>query len=113
MRSIFRATTFALLISGVGGVAVAQAPIKIAFVNSQALMEAAPGRAAATDLLTKEGQSFQTQLQKMQDSINGMLAAYQKSEPTLTAAAKDTKQKAIQALETEVQAKQMQYQKQF
>ena len=113
MRSIFRATTFALLISGVGGVAVAQAPIKIAFVNSQTLMEAAPGRAAATDLLTKEGQGYQTQLQKMQDSINGLLTKYQKDEPTMTAAARDTKQKAIQALETEFQAQQLKFQKQF
>ena len=101
MRSIFCATTFALLVSGVGGVAVAQTSIKIAFVNSQTLMEAAPGRAAATDLLTKEGQGYQTQLQKMQDSINGLLTKYQKDEPTMSAAAKDTKQKAIQALETE------------
>src|SRR6478752_1605162 len=76
MRSIFRATTLALLISGLGGVAVAQA-----------LMEAAPGRQAATDLLTKEGQAYQTQLQKMQDSINGLLTKYQKEEPTLSAAA--------------------------
>jgi outer membrane protein len=113
MRSIFRATTFALLISGVGGAAVAQAPIKIAFVNSQALMEAAPGRQAATDLLTKEGQGYQTQLQKMQDSINGLLTKYQKEEPTLSAAAKDTKQKAIQAMETEFQAQQLKFQKQF
>ena len=87
MRSTLRATTFALLISGLGGVASAQAPIKIAFVNSQALMEAAPGRQAATDLLTKEGQGFQTQLQKMQDSINGLLTKYQKDEPTLSAGA--------------------------
>ena len=113
MRSIFCATTFALLVSGVGGVAVAQTPIKIAFVNSQTLMEAAPGRAAATDLLTKEGQGYQTQLQKMQDSINGLLTKYQKDEPTMSAAAKDTKQKAIQALETEFQAQQLKFQKQF
>ena len=113
MVSIFRATTFALLISGVGGVAVAQTSIKIAFVNSQTLMEAAPGRAAATDLLTKEGQGYQTQLQKMQDSINGLLTKYQKDEPTMTAASKDTKQKAIQALETEFQAQQLKFQKQF
>ena len=113
MRSIFCATTFALLVSGVGGVAVAQTSIKIAFVNSQTLMEAAPGRAAATDLLTKEGQGYQTQLQKMQDSINGLLTKYQKDEPTMSAAAKDTKQKAIQALETEFQAQQLKFQKQF
>lgn len=113
MRPTLRATTFALLISGLGGIASAQAPIKIAFVNSQALMEAAPGRAAATDLLTKEGQAYQTQLQKMQDSINGLLTKYQKDEPTLSAASKDTKQKAIQALETEFQAQQLKFQKQF
>lgn len=113
MRFIIRATTFALLVSGFGGVAAAQAPIKIAFVNSQALMEAAPGRAAATDLLTKEGQGYQTQLQKMQDSINNLLTKYQKDEPTLSAAAKDTKQKAIQALETEFQAQQLKFQKQY
>jgi outer membrane protein len=113
MRPTLRATTFALLISGLGGVASAQAPIKIAFVNSQTLMEAAPGRAAASDLLTKEGQGYQTQLQKMQDSINGLLTKYQKDEPTLSAAAKDTKQKAIQALETEFQAQQLKFQKQF
>jgi Skp family chaperone for outer membrane proteins len=76
-------------------------------------MEAAPGRAAATDMLTKEGQGFQTALQKMQDSINGLLSKYQKDEPTLTASVKESKQKAIQALETEFQAKQVQFQKQF
>ena len=113
MRSTLRATTLALLISGLGSIASAQAPIKIAFVNSQALMEAAPGRQAATDLLTKEGQGYQSQLQKMQDSINGLLTKYQKDEPTLSAAAKDTKQKAIQALETEFQAQQLKFQKQF
>src|SRR3954468_20189866 len=102
MRSILRATTFALMFSGLSAVARAQA-IKIAFVNSQALMEAAPGRAAATDMLTKEGQGFQTQLQKMQDSINGLYAKYQKDEPTLSAAAKDKAQKAIRDMETEFQ----------
>ena len=113
MRSILRTTTFALMGLGLAGVAQAQASFKIAFVNSQALMEAAPGRAAATDLLTKEGQGYQTQLQKMQDSINGLLTKYQKEEPTLSAAAKETKQKAIQGLETEFQAKQLQFQKAF
>ena len=42
-----------------------------------------------------------------------MLTKYQKDEPTLSAAAKDTTQKAIQALETEFQAKQLKFQQQF
>lgn len=113
MRSIFRATTIALLISGLAAGAGAQAPIKIAYVNSQALMEAAPGRAQATDLLNKEGQTFQTQLQKMQDSINGLYTKYQKDEPTMSAATKESRQKTIRDLETSFQAKQLEFQKAF
>lgn len=115
MRSIVRATAFALVLPITA--VVAQAPQtgqgKIVFVNTQALMEAAPGRAAAESLLSKEGQGYQVQLQKLQDSLNTMLSNYQKAEPTLSAAAKDTRQKALQALETELQTKNQQFQQQF
>jgi outer membrane protein len=111
MRSMFRATVIALVLSSIAG--VAQAQIKIAFVNSQALMEAAPGRPAAESLLTKEGEGYRAQLTKLQDSVNALLTKYQKDEPTLTAATKDSRQKAIQALETDLQAKQLQFQQAF
>ena len=85
MRSTLRATTIALVFSVVASVAQAQAAAtKIAYINSQALMEAAPGRAAAESLLAKTGQGFRTTLDKMQDSARTMLANYQKDEPTLT-----------------------------
>lgn len=115
MRSIVRATVIALALTVTARVAQAQQPNqgKIVFVNTQALMEAAPGRAQAESLLSKEGQSYQVQLQKLQDSLNAMLSTYQKAEPTLSAAAKDTRQKALQALETELQAKNLQFQQQF
>ena len=112
MRSMLRATVIALVLSSVAGVAHGQG-IKIAFVNSQALMPAAPGYAAAESTLSKEGEGFRTTLQKLQDSVNAMLTKYQKDEPTLTAAVKDTRQKAIQTLETDLQAKQLQFQQQF
>jgi outer membrane protein len=112
MRSMLRATVIALVLSSVAGVAHGQG-IKIAFVNSQALMPAAPGYAAAEATLSKEGEGFRAQLTKMQDSINAMLTKYQKEEPTLAAAAKDKAQKAIQAIETDLQAKQLQFQQQF
>ena len=115
MRSIVRATVIALALTVTARVAQAQQPNqgKIVFVNTPALMEAAPGRAQAESLLSKEGQSYQVQLQKLQDSLNAMLSTYQKAEPTLSAAAKDTRQKALQALETELQAKNLQFQQQF
>lgn len=115
MRSIVRATAFALVLPVTAVVAQAPQPGqgKIVFVNTQALMEAAPGRAAAESLLSKEGQGYQVQLQKLQDSLNTMLSNYQKAEPTLSATAKDTRQKALQALETELQTKNQQFQQQF
>jgi outer membrane protein len=80
---------------------------KIVFVNSQALMDAAPGRAAAEAVLNKEGEGLRAQSAKMQDTINAHLAAYQKAEPTMSAAQKDKAQKTLQAEETDFQATQL------
>ena len=117
MRSMIRATALALVLSGVAGIGTfAHAQVgagKIAYVNTQALMEAAPGRAAADSTLQKEGEGYRTQLQKMQDSINSLLTKYQKEEPTLSATNKDARQKQIQTLETELQAQQLKFQQQF
>ena len=113
MRSMLRATVIALVVTLMAGAANAQAPLKIAYVNTQLLMEAAPGRAGAEAELSKEGESYRAQIQKLQDSINAMLAKYQKEEPTLSAAAKDKQQKAIAAMETQAQAQQLKFQQQF
>ena len=116
MSSNVRATAIALATTVLSGVAQAQdgkSCTKLGYVNPQALMEAAPGRVAAESLLTKEGQTYQAQLQKMQDSLNGLLQKYQKEEPTLSATAKETRQKSLQALESELQQKNTQFQQQF
>jgi outer membrane protein len=111
MRSLFGVAAAALALTAAAGGAQAQA--KIAYVNTQALMEVAPGKAAADSALAKESQGYRAQLQKMQDSLNTMFTDYTKREPTLTAAQKETRQKAIQSLETELQAKQLQLEQQF
>lgn len=113
MRSMLRATLVAFASLTVAGVAQAQQSIKIAYVNTQALMEAAPGRTEAEATLQKESDSFKSQLQKMQDSLNNLIADYQKKEPTLSATQKDTRQKGIQTLESDLQAKNLQLQQQF
>ena len=61
MRSTFRAMTVALGFIAVAGLAGAQgAPqLKIGYVNTQALMEAAPGRAEEEGLLKIECDVFQ------------------------------------------------------
>ncbi len=115
MSSNVRATAIALASTVLSSVVQAQGQTctKIGYVNPQALMESAPGRVAAESLLTKEGQTYQAQLQKMQDSLNGLLQKYQKEEPTLTAATKESRQKTLQALEAELQQKNSQFQQQF
>jgi len=116
MSSNVRATAIELATTVLSSVAQAQdgkSCTKLGYVNPQALMEAAPGRVAAESLLTKEGQVYQGQLQKMQDSLNGLLQKYQKEEPTLSATAKETRQKSLQAMENELQQKNSQFQQQF
>ena len=114
MRSFVRLAplALALVVSG-AGVMHAQAGTKIAYVNTAALLENAPGRTDAEATLQRESQGFQAQLEKMSDSLNKMIASYTKAEPTLSATAKDTKQKEIQALQTNLQARQLQLQQQF
>jgi outer membrane protein len=107
------AAAAALALAVAAGAAQAQAAAKIAYVNTQALMEVAPGRATADSTLQREGEAFRKQVQKLQDSLNAMFTDYTKKEPTLNAAQKETRQKAIQSLETDLQAKQLQLQQQF
>jgi len=115
MSSIVRATTIALATTVLSSVAQAQGQTctKLGYVNPSALMEAAPGRAAAETLLTREGQGYQSHLQKLNDSLNKMMSDFQKAEPAMSATVKDQRQKAIQTLENDLQQKNAQFQQQF
>lgn len=115
MGSSYRATGFALGFLVVASVAQAQGSgsVKIGYINSETLMNAAPGRAAADSALNKLGEGFRTQLGKLQDSAQAILVKYQKEEPKLTAAQKDKYQKDLTTLETELQTKQQQFSQQF
>jgi outer membrane protein len=114
MRLIARVAPMALTLTVAGaGVMHAQGTAKIAYVNTAALLENAPGRAAAQQTLQRESEGFRAQSQKMSDSLDKVIADYQKAEPTLSASAKETRTKQIQELQTEFQAKQLQLQQQF
>jgi outer membrane protein len=115
MRSTVRATSVALVFSAVSAIAArAQATsLKVAYVNTEAIMAAAPGRVQAESLLSKEGQGYREQLQKLQDSLNTLETAYQKDEAKLTPAVKDAKQKTMQALANDIQLRNAQFQQQW
>jgi outer membrane protein len=115
MRFIRCAAAAALAITGAVSTAhaqAAQAPFKVAYVNSEVLLSVAPGRAAAESTFNIDAQRYQAEVQTMNDSLNKVIAAYQKREPTLTAAQKSTQQKSIQDLQAEFSAKNQQIQAQ-
>ena len=99
MKLIVRATAIAA--AGLAFVAMqgrAQQPSspKVVYVNTQALLDVAPGRVEAESTYNKDSQAWSAQLNKMGQEIQTMIVEYQKAQPTLTDAAKDARQKAIQ-----------------
>ncbi|WP_306521101.1 OmpH family outer membrane protein [Gemmatimonas sp.] len=72
---------------------------KFAFVNSQALLQNAPGRGEAEATFEKEMVGIRAQLTKLQDSLTAMNEAWAKEEPTLQAAAKEARLKVLREKE--------------
>jgi outer membrane protein len=103
MRTTIRAASTALGLLLIGTTAQSQAaPVKIGYVNTEALMAAAPGRAAAESTYNKEVLAFQKQQQVWTDSLRKQVDAYQKAEPTLTAAKKQSEQDRLNKLQNDL-----------
>jgi Skp family chaperone for outer membrane proteins len=85
---------------------------KLAYINSQTILAQAPGREAAEKQFENEMATYRQQVQRMGDSLNTMIAEYNKQEATLAAAAKETRQKAIREKEEQYQQKTQQLQQQ-
>ncbi len=87
-------------------VAAAQgAAVKFAYVDTRELLDKAPGRTDADAQWKKEAQTMQDQVTRMQDSLQGMISAYQKAEAGLSPAARETRQKSIGDKEQEFQTR--------
>jgi outer membrane protein len=93
--AIFAAATLAL-----APMAFAQAPLKLAYINSQKILAEAPGRADAEATYNKEMATARAQLQQMDDSLKAMVAAYDKEAPSLDSAHRETRGKTIRDTET-------------
>lgn len=94
--AIFAAATLAL-----APTAFAQAPIKLAYINSQKILADAPGRAEAEATYNSEMATARAQLQKMDDSLKAMVATYEKEAPGLDSARRDARGKTIRDTEQE------------
>lgn len=82
-----------------GAQAAASAP-KFAYINSRTVLEQSPAAAAQTQL-QRELQPYEQQVKRMSDSLNAMLGDYTKAQSTLTAAQRETREKAIRDKQAE------------
>ncbi|MBC7791811.1 MAG: OmpH family outer membrane protein [Anaerolineae bacterium] len=85
---------------------------KIVYLNSQQILAQAPGRAEAEAQFQKELATYQTQVKRMGDSLNVLVAAYNKQEVILSPAAKEAKQKELQGKEQEFEQRRRQLEQQ-
>jgi outer membrane protein len=103
MRALFRAVPAALaLLTAVSLPASAQG-LKVAYVQTSTLLEQAPGRAEAEAQFEKETGGYRDQIKRMSDSLNAMVASFEKAQASLPAATRDARSKDIQAREAEYQ----------
>jgi outer membrane protein len=102
MKLTRRATTLALVLT-----AAAAAPVmaqqKIAYVDSKVILSRAPGRQAAEDTFNKEMEASRTQVQKMGDSLQTMIADYQKVQATLAANVREQREGTIRKKQEDYQ----------
>jgi outer membrane protein len=82
-----------------GGGAQSSAPLKIAFINSREILQRTPGYARAESLYLKEVDGFRTEVQKLQQSLDSAVQAFDQQSIALSPAARSAKQKDLQAMQ--------------
>ena len=105
-----RATNLALVVTAAAAVpaaepAFAQGPQKIAYIDSKVVLSRAPGRQAAEDVFNKEMEASRTQVQRMGDSLQTMIADYQKVQATLAANVREQREAAIRKKQEDYQTR--------
>ena len=96
MYSLVRATVLAFGLLATGStIASAQSGLKFAYIDSRIVLDKAPGRAAAESTFQKEYDAAQVKIKKMQDTLQAMVAAYQKTGATLSPVTRELREKEI------------------
>jgi outer membrane protein len=103
MRELLRAAPVALALLAALSLPARAQGVKVAYVQTSVLLDQAPGRAEAEAQFDKETGTYRDQIKRMSDSLNAMIADFQKRSASLTATARETQGKGIQAKEAEFQ----------
>jgi outer membrane protein len=106
MRVIVGGAVALLAIGALAAPAAAQqTPLRVAYINSHRIMEAAPGRVEAEAQFEREVGAFRQQIQRMEDSLRTLAQAYEREQAGLTAQVRQQRAQAVQAREGEFQAR--------
>jgi outer membrane protein len=106
MRTFFHAASLALVLATIsGGRVSAQGGLKIAYITSNILLDQAPGRAEAEAQFDKETAIYRGEIKRMSDSLNAMVAAFEKRQAGLSPALRDAQNKEIQGKEASYQTR--------
>jgi len=111
MRSLLRASSVALatslIFAGNAGAqaAAAPSPTKIGYINSALLLQQAPGRAEAEAQFDKEVGAYRQQIQRMDDSLRTLMAAFDREAPKLDSATREARRTSIGQREQEYQTR--------
>src|SRR5436305_5662234 len=112
MRVLFRASSIALAASltlvGVAGAQGSTAPAgtgKIGYINSQAILAQAPGRAEAEAQFEREVGVYRQQIQRMDDSLKTLMATFDRDAPKLDSATRESRRISIGQREAEYQGR--------
>ena len=107
-----RATNLALGVTAAAAIPAADpafaqgpAPAKIAYIDSKVVLSRAPGRQAAEDTFNKEMETTRAQVQRMGDSLQTMIADYQKVQSTLAQPVREQREAAIRKKQEDYQTR--------
>jgi outer membrane protein len=109
MRVLLRASAIALatslLVAGPAAVEAQQgtAAPKIAYINSALLLQQAPGRAEAEAQFEREVGAYRQQIQRMDDSLKTLVAAFDRDAPKMDSVAREARRASIGQTETQYQ----------
>src|SRR2546426_9770294 len=91
--------TFAFAQAPQGPSAGLAGPLKIAYINSREILQRTPGYTAAESTYTKEVEGFRSEVQKLQQQLDSAVQAFDQQSIALSPAARQTKQKDLQAMQ--------------
>ena len=92
-----------LIVAGLAAAAPPQAATRIAFVNSQSIMQQTPGYAAAESTYTKELEGFQGEVVRLRQRFDSTVAAYQQSSVGLSASQRQAKEAELRRMQQQVE----------